>query len=376
MRRLLAGLCLAALCLLAGCGGGDGPSASRAHHSASHEEPVLNVYNWFEYIKPELLKKFESEYGIKVHYDMFDSMGTMEAKLLAGHSGYDVAFPSGAYLERLIAAGVFRPLDPALLPNLSNMDPEIMQRLAVHDPDNAHAIPYTWGITGIAYDAAKVNARLPKAPVDSWSLLLDPQVVSRFADCGIGLYEAPNVIVPSTLAYLGLPPNSEDESSLKRAQAALMAVRPYIRKITSGSLIEELSTGQMCVIIASNGDAMQAQERARIAKNNLDIRYTIPREGAVMWVDAAAILADAPHPTNAHLFLDFLMDPSVAAENTNSIRFPNANAASQPMVHKELKNNVIMPDPQVAQRLFPERPKSEAYTSMRTRMWTRFRTGQ
>jgi putrescine transport system substrate-binding protein len=372
--------CLGAVCLLAllvtACGHRHDSGGGAGRTKENHEEPVLNVYNWFDYIKPDLVRKFESEYGIKVHYDMFDSAGTLEAKLLAGHSGYDVAFPSGATLEKLLAANVFRPLDPSQLPNLANMDPEIMQRLATHDPDNAHAIPYTWGITGIAYDAAKVRARLPNAPVDSWSLMFDPQVASHFADCGIGLYEAPEKIVPSVLAWLGLPPNSEDESSLKRAQLALMAVRPYIRKISSGSLVDEISTGQLCVIIAANGDAMQAQERTRIAGNGIEIRYSIPKEGAVMWMDTAAILADATHPQNAHLFLDFLMDPSVAAENSNAIHYPNANAASQAMVSKELTNSAIMPDPQVASRLISETAKSDAYVRMRTRMWTRFRTGQ
>ena len=380
-RRLAADLArLAAVCLLAAlvasCGRSPDSVVAAAKRQGNNEPPVLNVYNWLEYIKPEVLRKFETQYGIKIHYDTFDSMGVMEAKLLAGHSGYDVAFPSGAYLERLVAAGVFRPLDPAKLPNLANMDPEIMQRLAAHDPDNAHAIPYAWGITGLAYDAAKIKARLPNAPVDSWALLFDPVVVSHFADCGIGLYESPQIIVPSALAWLGLPPNSEDEALLKRAQAVLMAIRPYIRKITNGSLIEEIASGQLCLIIASNGDAMQAQERVRIAKNGLDIRYSIPREGAVIWVDSAAILADAPHPANAHLFLDFLMDPAIAAENTNAIHFPNANAAAQGMVRKELTNAANMPDPQIAARLIPERAKSDAYVSMRTRMWTRFRTGQ
>jgi putrescine transport system substrate-binding protein len=383
MLRGLAGLvrlttvCLAAA-LMAGCGHSHVSAAAAARRQGNNEPPVLNVYNWLDYIKPEVLHKFESDYGIKVHYDTFDSMPTLEAKLLTGHTGYDVAFPSGAYLERLITAGVFRPLDPTQLPNLANMDPEIMQRLAAHDPDNAHAIPYAWGITGFAYDAVQIRQRLPNAPVGSWAMLFDPAVVSHFADCGIGLYESPNIIVPSVLAWLGLPPNSEDESSLKRAQAALMAVRPYIRTITSGALTSEIASGDLCLIIASNGDAMHAREQVREAGKaaKIQIRYSIPREGAVMWVDTAAILADAPHPENAHLFLDFLMDPAVAAENTDFIHFPNANAAAQGMVRKDLTNAAIMPDPQVASRLIAERAKSEAYVVMRTRMWTRFRTGE
>jgi len=212
--------------------------------------------------------------------------------------------------------------------------------------------------------------------VDSWSLLFDPQVAARLADCGIGLYEAPNIIVPSVLAWLGEPPNSENAGELERAQSALMAVRPYIRKVGSGSLVDDLATGELCVIIASNGDAMQAQERTRIAGNGEQVRYSIPREGAVMWFDVAAVLADAPHPGNAHRFIDFLMDPAIAAENSNAIHFPNGNAAAQPLMQAELTNTATFPGPQLASRLIPERAKTEGYVRLRTRMWTRFRTGQ
>ena len=361
--------CAALLCLvLAACSG--------RTNAPSAEEKVVNVFNWYDYIKPEVLQKFEARYGVKVHYATFDSNNTLEARMLAGHSGYDVVFPSGAYLESMIAAGVFRPLDESLLPNLENLDPAIMRRLAVHDPGNAHAIDYAWGITGIAYDEAKVRARLPDAPVDSWSMLFDPKVAAHFADCGIGLYESPNVIVPSVLAWLGEPPNSEDPGKLELAQNALLAVRPYIRKITGGSLVDDLSTGELCIIIASNGDAMQAQERARIAANGIRVRYSIPREGAVMWFDVAAIPTDAPHPGNAHRLLDFLMDPAIAAENSNAIHFPNGNAASQPMLRPELTNKAIFPAGDVATRLIPERAKSEEYVRLRTRVWTRFRTGK
>jgi len=347
--------------LLAGCG----------------QEKVVNVYNWFDYLNPEVLKKFESKYGIKVHYNTFDSNNTLQAKLLAGHSGYDVVFPSGAYLESMVTAGVFRTLDKSKLPNLKNMDPAIMQRLAAHDPGNAHAVVYAWGITGIAYNATKVRDRLGQATaLDSWSLLFDPKVAVQLADCGIGLYEAPNIIVPSVLAWLGEPPNSEDPAKLERAQNALMAVRPYIRKVSSGSLVDDLATGELCVIIASNGDAMQAQERTRIAANGVEVRYSIPREGAVMWFDVAAILADAPHPDNAHRLIDFLMEPAIAAENSNAIHFPNGNASAQPLMRPELANATIFPAPDLAARLIPERSKSEEYVRLRTRVWTRFRTGK
>src|SRR3984885_4497148 len=221
-----------------------GPSAG-PRHPASPQERVVNIYNWYDYIKPEVLRQFTARSGIEVCYNTIDSNNTLEARMLAGHSGYDVVFPSGAYLESMMAAGVFRPLDKSKLPNLKNMDLGLMQRLAAHDPGNAHAVVYTWGITGIAYDEAKVRARFAQAPVDSWSMLFDPKVAAHFADCGIGLYESPNIIVPSLLAWLGEPPNNEDPGKLERAQAALLAVRPYIRKIGSGSLVDHPATGAL-----------------------------------------------------------------------------------------------------------------------------------
>lgn len=366
---------LLSLLLLGGC---DRHRSGDAAAPAAAEAPdrVVNVYNWYDYIQPELLRDFQARHGIAVHYNVFDSANTLATRLLAGHSGYDVVFPSGAYLSSLLPAGVFRPLDRAQLPNLVNLDPQIMRRLAQQDPGNAHAVVYAWGITGFAYDAAKIRARMPAAPVDSWSMLFDPKVAAHFADCGIGLYEAPNVIVPSVLAWLGEPPNSEDLHTLERAQSALLAVRGSIRKISTGSLVDDLASGELCLIIASNGDAMQAQERTRIAANGEQVRYSIPREGAVMWFDVAAIPADAPHPANAHRFINFLLDASVAARNTNSIHFPNGNLASQPQVRPELRNTAIFPQGELAERLIPELPKSEAYVRQRTRMWTRFKTGQ
>lgn len=366
-------LCITGLVLLSACGRSNAPSS--ASSSPADDDNVVNVYNWFDYLDAGVLKKFEARYGVKVHYTTFDSNNTLEAHLLAGHSGFDVVFPSGAHLESMIAAGVFRPLDKALLPNIRNLDPVLMQRLAAHDAGNAHAIDYTWGITGIAYDEAKVRARMPDAPVDSWALLFDPKVAAHFADCGIGLYESPGVIVPSVLAWLGEPPNSEDPAKLERAAAALMAARPYIRKITTGSLVDDLSTGELCIIIASNGDAMQVQERVRIAANGEQIRYSIPREGAVLWFDTAAIPTDAPHPDNAHRLINFLMDPAIAAENSNAIRFANANVAAQAMLRPELTNAAIFPTGALAERLIPERARSQDYERLRTRVWTRFRTG-
>lgn len=358
--------------LLGGCGGS---TPSHTTDSAAGAERVVNVYNWYDYIKPEMLRQFQAQTGIQVHYSVFDSNETLAAKLLAGHSGYNVVFPSASYLQMLQRAGAIATLDKSRLPNLANMDPMIMAELARHDPGNAHAVVYAWGITGFAYDEAQIRSRLPQAPVDSWSMLFDPKVAAHFADCGIGLYESPAVIVASMLAWLGEKPDSEDPKVLERAGAALMAVRPYIRKIGSDSLVAQLAEGDLCLIIASNGDAQQVQERVRIAGSNRAIGYSMPREGAVMWIDTAAIVADAPHPDNARRFLNFLMDAGVAAQNANAIHFPNGNAASQPLVQAQLTNAAIYPHGAQAARLIPEHLGSDAFVRLRTRMWTRFRTG-
>ncbi|HTC54152.1 MAG TPA: extracellular solute-binding protein [Steroidobacteraceae bacterium] len=356
--------------LLGGCGG-----SSHTADSANAGERVVNVYNWYDYIKPEMLRQFQTQTGIQVHYSVFDSNETLAAKLLAGHSGYDVVFPSASYLQMLQQAGAISTLDKSRLPNLANMDPVIMAELARHDAGNGHAIAYAWGITGFAYDEAQIRARFPQAPVDSWAMLFDPKVAAHFADCGIGLYESPAVIVASVLAWLGEQPDSEDPKVLERAGAALMAVRPYIRKIGSDSLVAQLAEGDLCLIIASNGDALQVRERVRIAGSSRAIGYSIPREGAVMWIDTAAIVADAPHADNASRFVNFLMDAQVAAQNANAIHFPNGNAASQPLVQAQLTNAAIYPRGAQATRLIPERLGSDAFVRLRTRMWTRFRTG-
>jgi putrescine transport system substrate-binding protein len=358
--------------LLGGCGAS---TATHTADSASSAERVVNVYNWYDYIKPEVLKQFQTQTGITVHYSVFDSNETLAAKLLAGHSGYDVVFPSASYLQMLQQAGAIGTLDRARLPNLVNMDPALMRELARHDSGNAHAVVYAWGITGFAYDEAQIRSRLPGAPVDSWAMLFDPKVAAHFADCGIGLYESPAVIVASVLAWLGERPDTEDPKALERAGAALMAVRPYIRKIGSDSLVAQLAEGDLCLIIAANGDAQQVRDRVRIAGSNRVIGYSIPREGAVMWIDTAAIVADAPHADNAHRFINFLMDAQVAAQNANAIRFPNGNAASQPLVQPQLTNAAIYPHDAQATRLIPERLGSDAFVRLRTRMWTRFRTG-
>ncbi len=377
--RLTTAGVIACVLLLAGCGRkAEGPAAAgEAAPVGAGEEPVLNVYNWSDYIDPAVIEQFTAETGIKVNYDVFDSNEVLETKLLTGNSGYDVVVPSAYFLERQIQAGVFRKLDKTKLPNLANMDPELQQHVAAHDPGNEHAVIYMWGTTGIGYDAGKVEAIMPDAPVDSWSLIFDPKVVSRFKDCGVSVLEDPTDIVGTVLLWLGRNPNSESQEDLDAAEAALLAIRPYIRKISSAQVIEDLANGEVCIAVGYSGDVLQAQGRAEETGQAVDIRYSIPAEGALLWFDTLAIPADAGHPDNAHAFINFLMKPEIAAANSDFVYYANANANATALVEEELRNNPgVYPTPEVKARLQPNLTKSADFTRLLNRAWTRFTTGQ
>jgi len=373
-----AAVLLAAACV-AGCGRKAGPPASPAGGvgATAAEDKVLNVYNWSDYIDPGVIADFTAATGIEVRYDVFDSNEVLETKLLTGHSGYDVVVPSAYFLERQVAAGVFRKLDKEQLPNLANMDPELLARVAAHDPGNEHGVVYMWGTTGIGYDAAKVRAIMPDAPVDSWNLVLDPAIVSKFADCGVSVLDDPTDIVATVLLWLGKDPNSQSEDDLKLAEEKLLAIRPFIRTIHSSQYIEDLANGEICIAVGYSGDVLQAQDRAEEAGKETQIEYSIPREGALMWFDTLAIPADAPHPGNAHAFIDYLMKPEVAAANSNFVYYANANAAATPLVEEELRSDPgIYPTPEVKARLQPNLAKSAEFTRLLNRSWTRFTTGR
>ncbi len=340
-------------------------------------ETVVNVYNWSDYIDPRVIDDFQRQTGIKVNYDVFDSNEVLETKLLTGNSGYDVVVPSAYFLERQVKAGVFAKLDRSRLPNLKNLDPELAAQAARHDPGGEHSVVYMWGTTGIGYDAAKVKAILPDAPVDSWRLVFDPAIVARFEGCGVSVLDDPTDIVSTVLLYLGKDPNSESEADLAAAEAVLMKIRPYLRTIHSSQYIDQLANGELCIAVGYSGDILQARDRAAEAGKPVDIRYSIPREGALTWFDTLAVPADAAHVANAHAFIDFLLRPEVAAANSDFVNFANANAAATPLVNEELRNDPgIYPTPEVKARLQPNLAKSAAFTRALNRTWTRFMTGR
>jgi putrescine transport system substrate-binding protein len=363
--------------ILAACGKKEEAQQTGQAASAAEEEKVLHVYNWSDYIAEDTIKNFEAQTGISVTYDVFDSNDVLETRLLAGNSGFDVVVPSASFLERQIKAGVFQKLDTAQLPNLKNMDPDIMQRVGLHDPNNEHSMPYLWGTTGIGYNEAKVKKILGEAPLDSWNLLLDPKEIAKFKDCGVSVLDAPDEILKIVLNWMGRDPNSQKEEDLAAAEEKLMAIRPFIRKIHSSQYIEDLANGDICVAIGWSGDILQARDRAAEAGQGIVVKYAIPKEGTIVWFDMLAVPADAKHPKNAHAFINYLMDAQVAANNSNFVNYANGNAASLPLVSDEVKNDPgIYPTPEVKAKLFPSLAYGEEFNRLMTRMWTKFTTGR
>lgn len=339
-------------------------------------EKVVNVYNWSDYIDPSVLTDFQKEYGIKVNYDVFDSNEVLETKLLTGHTNYDVVVPSGAFLARQIQAGVYQKLNRALLPNWKYLDPEVLRKVAQYDPGNAYAVDYMWITSGPGYDLAKIKERMPDAPVDSWRVLYDPAVVAKFADCGVSLLDAPSEVVPTVFLYLGKDPNSTSSEDLQAAEKALLAIRPYIRYVHSSRYIDDLANGETCLALGWSGDVKQAHDRAKDAGKGIDVGYSIPREGAISNYDVLAIPADAPHPDNAHLFINFLMRPEIAARNTNLVKYANGDIPT-PAIDPGVRNDPgIYPPPEVQAKLHPEPTRTPEYTRLLTRVWTRFKTGK
>jgi len=344
--------------------------------AVADEEKVLNVYNWADYIGPDTLAEFEAEYGIRVNYDVFDATAVVEARLLAGKTGYDVVLQALRYSSRLMKIGAFQPLDHEQLTLWGNLDPWVLGVMAQADPGNRYGAPYMWGTTGFAYNVDSVLERMPDAPLDSAAMLFDPEVASRFADCGISMLDESTSVIPLVMLYLGYDPHSMDPGQLAEAEAVLKSVRPYIRYFSSSRMINDLPNGEVCLAMSWSGDYAQAQARAEEAGVEINLAYTVPREGTVMWFDSMMIPADAPHPGNAHLFLNFLMRPEVIAPISNLTAYANANLASLPYLDPKIANNPAayppMADRAGWQAGLIYDPKLER---QRTRAWSRVKTG-
>jgi putrescine transport system substrate-binding protein len=345
---------------------------------ARAEEPVLHVYNWSDYIAPDTIPNFEKQTGIMVAYDVYDGNEVLEAKLLAGNSGYDIVVPSATpFMARQIAAGAYRALDKAKLPGLENLDPQIMALVAAADAGNAHGVPYLWGVTGIGYNRAALRRALGDGePPDTLGLIFDPAYAQKLADCGISILDTPQEVFPAAFSYLGIDPDSRDPGDLDTAVALLERVRPYLWKFHSSQYINDLASGDICIALGYSGDVIQARNRAAEAGNGVDIAFLVPREGAMMAVDMLGIPADAPHPENAHAFIDYLLRPRIIAAITNAVSYPNPNLAATPYVDPEIRDDPgIYPPEAVRRRFHVDALASREYQRARTRAWTRVKTG-
>ncbi|MEM6438442.1 MAG: polyamine ABC transporter substrate-binding protein [Pseudomonadota bacterium] len=346
--------------------------------AAQAEEPKqLFIYNWSDYIAEDTIANFEAETGIDVTYDVFDSNEVLEAKLLAGSSGYDLVVPSATFMARQIQAGVFMPLDKAKLPNLANLDPAMMETVAANDPGNEHGVIYMWGTTGIGINVEMVAERLGEEIPRSWDLVLDPEIAAKLADCGITWLDSAAEVMGPVLNAIGRDPTSKATEDFEAAAEAIMAVRPHIRYFHSSQYVNDLANGDVCVSVGWSGDVFIARDRAAEADNGVTVDYVIPVEGTMTWFDMMGIPADAPHPENAHLFLDYLMRPEVTAGITNYVWYANANTASLEMVDPEITADpAIFPPQDVKDKLFPAVVYGPREDRVLNRLWTEIKTGR
>jgi putrescine transport system substrate-binding protein len=345
---------------------------------ARPEERTVNFYNWSSYMAPGVLEDFTRETGIKVVYDTFDANETLETRLLAGKSGYDVVVPTAYFLQRQIKASVFQKLDKAKLPNLANAWSVVTARLSTYDPDNQYAANYMWGTTGIGYNVKTVETILgPGAVIDSWDVVFKPEYLSRFKDCGIHMLDSPDDIFPAALNYLGLDPNSTKQADLEKAADLVGKIRPYVRKFHSSEYLSALATGEICLVVGWSGDILQARSRAAEAKNGVSVGYAIPKEGAQMFFDNLSIPADAKNVNEAYELIDFLYRPDVAARNSNFLSYANGNLASQKLLDpKILGDKNIYPDDAMLEKLFVITARDPAIQRIINRLWTKVKTGR
>ncbi len=340
-------------------------------------QEVLHIYNWSDYIADDTISNFEAETGIKVVYDMFDSNDVLEAKLLTGNSGYDLVVPSSSFMGRQIMAGVFQKLDKSKLPNLKNMDSEMMATIAGIDPDNAHGVPYMWGTTGIGYNVDMVKKALgDDFNVGTWDMVFKAENMAKLAECGVHMLDAADEVLPIAMKYLGLNPNSTDKKDWQAGAEVVKGVRDHVTKFHSSNYIDALANGDICVAVGWSGDVFMAQLAADEADAGVAVDYVIPAEGAPLWIDMMGIPADAKNVDNAHKFLNYLMRPEVTAAITNYVWYANANSAASAHVEQDILDHPgIYPTPEAKAKLFTFEILPPKVTRAATRAWTDVRTG-
>ena len=351
--------------------------AALAPVAALAQGRVVNVYNWTDYIDPKALERFQQETGISVRYDVYDSLETLEGKLLAGRSGYDVVVPtSEPTFSRLVRAGALAPLDRAAIPSLAGLDPKLMQRLATSDPAGTHGAIYLWGTVGLGLNPQNLKALAPDAPTDSWDLLFKPANAKRLAPCGIALLDSAIDVIPTALAYLRRSPDSTDAADLAAVEALLKGIRPFIRSFAGAGTVETLASGETCLALSYSGDVIQAGLRAAEAGRPGGVAYVAPREAAQLWADVLAVPADAPHKAEAMAFIDFMLRPEIIAGVTNTVHYPNAVPASLKLVDPAIaQDSNVYPPEEARARFFTIGPVPPDAARARSRMWARLKAG-
>ena len=366
-RQGLAGVLLATVVLCA-CSGSTG--------SDSQGDNVVNVYNWADYIDPETIRLFEEETGIKVNYDTYDSSEVLDVKLLTGNSGYDVINHSNRFSTRLVPIGIFEKLDMSRFSNLDNLDPDLWTRLDLFEKVRGYYIPYHWGTTGYAWNAEMVRERLPDHPMDSADVIFDAEIVARLADCGVSLLDSTSDLFPMTLAYLGQEPDSFDAESVRAVETTLGAVRPHVRYFSNTKMTSDLPNREVCVAMSWSGDYAHAAATARAVGLEVDMRYTMPKEGSGLWVDGLYILSDARNKDNAYRFIDFLMRADIAAMNAEDTYYANANRASWELLDQAIVNDpAIYPSDEDWERIFAIPVPSPKEDRNMTRAYSRIKSG-
>ena len=345
--------------------------------AAQADDKVLHIYNWSDYIAPDTIANFEKESGIKVVYDVFDSNETLEAKLLAGKSGYDIVVPSNNFLAKQIKAGVYQELDKSKLSNYDNLNKSLLKAVSVSDPDNKHAFPYMWGSIGIGYNPEKVKAALGVDTIDSWDVLFKPENAAKLKSCGISFLDSPTEMIPAALHYLGYPTDSQDKKQLAEAEALFLKIRPSVGYFHSSKYISDLANGNICVAVGYSGDLEQSISRAKEAGDKVKLKYAIPKEGAGSFYDMVAIPKDAENVDAAYAWMNYLMQPEVMAEITNSVRFPNGNKAATPLVNKDISGDPsIYPSDEVKAKLYAISDLPPTTLRLLTRSWTKIKSGK
>lgn len=342
------------------------------------EDKVVNIYNWSDYIGETTLADFTAATGIKTVYDTYDGNEALEAKLLTGNSGYDVVVPTAQpFLARQVKAGVYLELDRSKIPNWKNLDPKLLKAAEGADPGNKHAIIYQWGTVGIGFNVDQVKKRLGDVPLDSFDVVFNPENAKKLADCGITMLDSPTDILPVMLNYLKLDPNSQKPEDLKKAEEGVMKIRPYLKYLHSSQYINDLAGGNVCVSVGWSGDVSIAKSRAEEAKNGVNLDYFIPKEGTLVWFDMMGIPKDAPHPDEAYAYLNFMLEPKVMAGIDDAVGYGNAVIGARALMNPDIANDPrVFPPDNVMKRLFTITEAPSNYERLRTRTWTRIRTGQ